>query len=157
MWSRFSVGNNSYTGRPVRRTLLQVDGDELAEVELGEHGELVVSLRLFDSRGALDTQLRRNQWGGIQNRFEYARAPRRVVVRRAVGRGVLFDVVLRPHQHEVAVVYADLYTARGWQVLVDPEFGVVVRDPHTLQRELLLANVEQHQPLSVVDIPVRSI
>jgi hypothetical protein len=136
--------------------VLSGDGDTLAEVATTDNASLSVSLRIFDPRGTLVAHLRQNQWAMPQRDFEVAKAPRRVVVRRIEGRTTVFDVILDPRSNELAIPYAHLYTPRRFELIIDPDGGVIVRDPVNLRLVgSPLCDIAEARPIGRFNIPIQ--
>lgn len=155
-WSQLRIGTNIYKGEPVSRTVLSADGDTLAEIVTDNNAGLSVSLRIFDALGTLVAHLRHNQWAMPQRVFEVAKAPRRVVVRRIDGRETVFDIALDPRVNEVAIPFAHLYTPRRFEVIVDPQAGLIVRDPVNVRTVAPpLSDIAEARPISRFNIHVQ--
>jgi len=154
VWSRVRIGNNDYSGHPVDRSVLSVGGDEIAEFSTTPAGELMVSLRLFEPRGAVVGEFRRNVWVGRQREFEYARSPHRLVVRRVAGgnRTAVFDVSLHAGAGELWLRFANLYTPRRHELIVDPDIGILLRDPVQVRVLQSLSDAYVEQALDAIEV-----
>jgi len=153
MWCRLQLGNNVYTGASVARSVLAIDGRDAVTVSTDpEAPYLLLWLDLFDTRGECVARLRRTEWTSAQSAYEYARAPRRVVVRTVHPRRPIFDVAYRPDEALLAVTYAELNSPARRRIVIDETLGIVVTDPFTARTVSALASETAQRSLDRISL-----
>jgi hypothetical protein len=121
MWGTVEIGSNVYKNTPGLITV----GDppkELAFVERGDDGQLLLTMELYDAEGNHISKLRRNAWVFHDERYSITTNPSDLVLRdetHPFGTPVLQVKVTGPNK--ITVPRGLFYTPAGLPIEVDPQ------------------------------------